>query len=109
MPMAQTKAQRSAAGAGTERTVRENREAFERWKIVPRILRDVSERDTGVELFGQRFKNPFLLAPVGVLEMVNSDADLAVARAARGEGVPMIFSNQAAKPMQAVARDASDA
>jgi lactate 2-monooxygenase len=97
-----------AAGAGTEQTVRSNREAFERWKIVPRMLRDVSERDTSVELFGQRLKSPFMLAPVGVLEMVDHDADIAVARAARAEGVPMILSNQASRPMEAVARELGD-
>jgi lactate 2-monooxygenase len=97
-----------AAGAGTEATVRANRAAFERWKIVPRMLRDVSQRDTSVELFGQRLKSPFMLAPVGVLEMVDGDADLAVARAARKEGVPMIFSNQASKPMEEAARELGD-
>jgi lactate 2-monooxygenase len=94
-----------AAGAGTEATVRANREAFDRWRIVPRILRDVSRRDTSVELFGTRFPSPFMLAPVGVLEMVDRAADLAVARAARGHGVPMILSNQASRPMEAVARE----
>jgi lactate 2-monooxygenase len=92
-----------ATGAGTEATVHSNREAFDRWKIVPRILRDVSDRDTSVELFGRRLPSPFLLAPVGVLEMVDRDADLAVARAARTHGVPMILSNQASKPMEEVA------
>src|SRR3954452_9785025 len=94
-----------AAGAGTEQTVQANRAAFERWKIVPRMLRDVSRRDTSVELFGQRLESPFMLAPVGVLEMVDRDADLAVARAARAEGVPMILSNQASPPMEAVTRE----
>jgi lactate 2-monooxygenase len=94
-----------ATGAGTESTVRSNREAFDRWKIVPRVLRDVSERDTSVELFGRRFPSPFMLGPVGVLEMVDRDADLAVARAARTHGVPMILSNQASVPMEDVARE----
>src|SRR3954453_1019732 len=97
-----------AGGAGTEQTVRANREAFERWKIVPRMLRDVSQRDTSVEVFGQRLKSPFMLAPVGVLEMVDRDADLGVARAARTHGVPMILSNQASRPMEAVARELRD-
>ena len=97
-----------AAGAGTEGTVRANREAFDRWKIVPRVLRDVSDRDTSVEIFGRRFPAPFLLAPVGVLEMVDRDADLAVARAARRHGVGMILSNQASKPMEEVARELGD-
>ena len=67
------------------------------------MLRDVVERDTTVELFGRTLPSPFLLAPVGVLEMAHRDADLAVARAARAEGVPMIFSNQASRPMEEVA------
>jgi lactate 2-monooxygenase len=94
-----------AAGAGTEATVRENRAAFERWRIVPRMLRDVSERDMSVELLGRRFSTPFLLSPVGVLDLAHREGELAVARAARGEGVPMVFSNQASRPMEEVARE----
>src|SRR4051812_8976634 len=94
-----------ATGAGTETTVRSNREAFDRWKNVPRVLRDVSDRDTSVELFGRRLPSPFMLGPVGVLEMVDRDADLAVARAARRHGVPMVLSNQASVPMEKVARE----
>src|SRR5436190_4147925 len=93
-----------SGGAGTGATMRANREGFDRWRIVPRMLRDVSERDTSVELFGRRLPSPFLLCPVGVLEMVHADADLAVARAAAAEGVPMIFSNQASRPMEACAQ-----
>ncbi len=52
------------AGAGNERTVAANRAAFDRWRIVPRMLRDVERRDTSVELFGERLPSPFLLAPV---------------------------------------------
>jgi lactate 2-monooxygenase len=94
-----------AAGAGAETGVEGNSDAFRRWRIVPRVLRDVSERDPGVELFGRRLPAPFLLSPVGVLELVHGDADLAVARAAAAEGVPMIFSNQASKPMEACAAE----
>ncbi len=97
-----------AAGAGTESTVRENRAAFERWRIVPRMLRDVSRRDTSVELFGRRLAAPFLLAPVGVLELAHRQADLAVARAARATGVPMIFSNQASRSMEECAEALGD-
>ena len=92
-----------AAGAGSEETLRANRAAFERWRIVPRMLRDVSTRDTGIELFGRRLDSPFLLAPIGVLELAHRHADLAVARAARSEAIPMIFSNQASRPMEACA------
>jgi lactate 2-monooxygenase len=98
-----------AGGAGTEETMRENRAAFERWRIVPRMLRDVSSRDTTVELFGARLPSPFVLSPIGVLEMAHRDADLAVARAAAAEGVPMIFSNQASRSMEECAREMGDA
>jgi len=98
-----------AGGAGVELTVRANREAFARRRIVPRMLRDVSVRDTSVELFGRRLPAPFLLAPVGVLEMAHPEADLAVARAAAAEGVPMIFSNQASQTMEACATQMGDA
>jgi lactate 2-monooxygenase len=92
-----------AAGAGTEDTVAANRRAFERWRIVPRMLRDVSRRDPGLELFGRRIPAPLLLAPVGVLELAHREADRAVARAAREVGVPMVFSNQASTPMETCA------
>ena len=91
------------AGAGNERTMYANRAAFDQWRIVPRMLRDVSERDTSVELFGRRLRSPFLLAPIGVLELAHEDADAAVARAAYASGTPMIFSNQASRPMEEVA------
>src|ERR671915_1835788 len=98
-----------AAGAGSEDTVEANRAGFRRWRIVPRMLRDVSERDTSVELFGRRLPSPFLLAPIGVLELADDEADVAVARAAGPEGVPMVFSNQASKPMEEVAATLGDA
>ena len=89
-----------AGGAGAGRTMAANRRAFERWAIVPRVLRDVSARDLGVELFGERLPAPLLLAPIGVLELAHPGADLAVARAAAAEGVPFVFSSQASVPME---------
>jgi len=96
-------------GAGMEATMRANRAAFERRQLVPRVLRDVSRRDLSVELFGRRHTVPLLLAPVGVLEMVHRQADIAVARAAAGEGVGYVFSNQASFPMEDCARAMGDA
>jgi lactate 2-monooxygenase len=97
-----------AGGAGLESTIAANRAAFERRRIVPRMLRDVSERDTSVELFGRRLPGPFLLAPIGVLELAHREADVAVARAAAGEGVPMVFSNQASRTMEECAAAMGD-
>jgi isopentenyl diphosphate isomerase/L-lactate dehydrogenase-like FMN-dependent dehydrogenase len=97
-----------AAGAGAETTMRANRAAFDRWRIVPRMLRDVSTRDSSIELFGRRLPSPFLTAPIGVLELAHADADLAVARAARAEGVPMTISSQASTPMEEIAKANGD-
>src|SRR5215467_4823776 len=55
-----------AGGAGGELTMRANLEAFYRWRTVPRMLRDVSQRDLSVELLGTRIPAPVLLGPVGL-------------------------------------------
>jgi lactate 2-monooxygenase len=98
-----------AGGAGNEETMRENRAAFERWRIVPRMLRDVSTRETAVDVLGTRMPSPFALCPIGVLEMAHRDADVAVARAAAAEGIPFVFSNQASRPMEETASAMGDA
>jgi lactate 2-monooxygenase len=98
-----------AGAAGAEQTLRANRRAFERIAIVPRMLRDVSARDTSVELFGRRLPAPVLLAPIGVLELAHREADLAAARAAASVGVPAIFSSQASRAMEEVAAAMGDA
>jgi isopentenyl diphosphate isomerase/L-lactate dehydrogenase-like FMN-dependent dehydrogenase len=97
-----------AGGAGTEATMRANREAFERRRIVPRMLRDVSVCDTSVELFGRRLPAPLVLAPIGVLELARRDGDLLAARAAAREGLPFVFSTQASVPMERCAEAMGD-
>ncbi|MGB7817374.1 MAG: alpha-hydroxy-acid oxidizing protein [Ornithinibacter sp.] len=94
-----------AGSAGGESTAAANREAFDRWRIVPRLLVDTTERDCGVELFGRRHDSPILVAPIGVLSMAHPDADLAVARGARAQGVTQIISTQASVAMEDVARE----
>ncbi len=89
-----------AGGAGTEATVRANRDAFGRWSFTPRVLAGVGPRDLTVDLLGRTLPVPVLLGPVGVLELAHPDADLAVARAAAAQGVPMVFSNQGSVPME---------
>ena len=89
-----------AAGAGAETTMAANRAAFDRRRLVPRMLRDASDRRLEIELFGRRLPAPLLLAPIGVLELAGRGADLAVARAAAATGVPMVFSSQASRTME---------
>jgi lactate 2-monooxygenase len=97
-----------AGGAGSERTMVANRDGFDRWKIVPRMLRDVSRRDLSLTLFGERLPTPLILAPVGVLEIVHARADLAAGQAAAAERVPFIFSSQASVPMETCAAAMGD-
>src|SRR5207248_860660 len=63
-----------AGGAGGEATMRANRAGFDRWRIVPRFLRDVSKRDPSVKLFGTTLSQPLLLAPIGVQSLFHKDA-----------------------------------
>ena len=97
-----------AGGVGGEDTVRANRDAFRRWRIVPRLLRDVSRRQLAVTLLDRRLPAPVLLAPVGVQSMLHADAELAVARAARSLGVPMVLSTVSSTPLEAVAEALGD-
>jgi L-lactate dehydrogenase (cytochrome)/lactate 2-monooxygenase len=91
-------------GAGLQATVRANREALDRVRLVPRYLVDVEERDLSVELLGRRLSSPLLLAPIGVLEMAHPDAEYAVAHAARDLDIPMVISTQGSVPMEETAR-----
>ncbi len=92
-----------AGGAGSERTMRANLDAFERWEILPRMLRDVSSRDLSVSVLGTRMPAPLLLAPVGVQSIVHPDGELAVGRAAASVGLPAILSTAASHTMEDVA------
>ncbi len=84
-----------AGSAGREKTADANAAAFDAWRIVPRMLRDVSSRDLSVDLFGHRYASPVIAAPVGVLELAHPEADLGIARAAATLGIPYVASNQA--------------
>lgn len=95
-------------GAGSDDTIRENGDAFSKYRIYPRMLRDVSVRDTSVELFGQKIPFPILTCPIGVLEMINEEADKAVGRATSKLGLPMIISNQASFPIEEITPEMGD-
>lgn len=92
-----------AGSAGAEDTARANLEAFRQWRLVPRFLRDVSRCDLSVSVLGRRFAAPVLLAPVGVQSILHKDGELAVARAARTLGVPMVLSTLSSVTLEQVA------
>ncbi len=80
------------AGAGSEDTIRANAEAFRRYRIVPRMLRDVASRDLSTEILGTAMPAPLMLAPIGVQKVLHPDGELATARAAAALGLPLIAS-----------------
>jgi lactate 2-monooxygenase len=92
-----------AGSAGSGDTATENLLAFRRWRIVPRMLTDVSTPRYAARLLGTDLTVPFLLAPVGVLGITHPDGELAVARAAASLGVPVILSTAASAPLETVA------
>jgi lactate 2-monooxygenase len=97
------------AGAGAENTMRANRDAFARRRIVPRMLRDVAERDLSLELLGTAMPAPLLLAPIGVQKVVHGDGELATARAAATVGVPMIASTNSHFTLEEIAEAGGEA
>jgi len=91
------------ATAGAEDTARANRAALDRRRIVPRMLRDVAQRDLSTTLLGTELPAPLLLAPIGVQRGVHEDGELATARAAAALGVPMIASTASAHTLEEIA------
>lgn len=94
------------SGAGGEQTLRNNRNAFEKYSIIPRFLSDVSDPDTSVELFGKKHPTPFLFAPVGMNKMAHDEGELAVVRAAEKLQMPYIQSTVSSYSLEDVAKEA---
>jgi lactate 2-monooxygenase len=97
------------AGAGSEETMRANTRAFQRHRIVPRMLRDVADRDLSTTVLETAMPAPLLLAPIGVQKVVHEDGELATARAAAAVGVPMIASTAAHFSLEEIAEAGDEA
>lgn len=97
-----------AGAAGGETTMRNNKESFNKWKIVPRMLTDVSQRTIEVELFGVKYSSPVLLAPIGVLGIAHPDAEVAVANAAKELNVVQIVSTVSSRSLEEVGKVQGD-
>ena len=95
-------------GAGSEDSVRENAAAFRRWRIVPRMLTDVSTASYASTVLGTELASPIMLGPVGVLKLAHPEGEVAVARAAAAAGVPMILSTAASCTIEDVAKANGD-
>ena len=92
-----------AGGAGEERTVRANEEAFARHRIVPRVLRGAGDRDLRTELFGTGLSMPVLIAPTAFHRLAHPDGEAATAAAAAGAGTVLVVSMAATRPVEEIA------
>ena len=91
------------SGADAERTLRDNRAAFDRWQLWPRVLRDVSRVDTGIDLFGVTLPTPILVAPTAYHRMAHPDGELATAKGAAAAGTLLCVSTLATTVLEDVA------
>ena len=82
-------------GADDEHCLLRNRQAFERYRLLPRYLRDVSQRDLSVTLFGRTYASPIGISPTGLAGLFRPDADLMLAAAAREANIPFLLSSAA--------------
>lgn len=98
-----------AGSASGERTARANVAAFDRWRIVPRMLRDVSQRDLSVEVLGHKLPAPVLLGPVGVQGIIRSEGELATGLAAASLGIPFVLSTVSSHSIEEVAQTMGEA
>ncbi|MFE5680339.1 alpha/beta fold hydrolase [Streptomyces erythrochromogenes] len=94
--------------AGSGATGRAGRAAFDRLRLVPRMLRGTRRADTSVTLFGQRLPAPVLLAPLAAQQVAHPEGESATARAAAATGVPMVLSTFASRTLEEVAEAAGD-
>ncbi len=92
----------TASGTDDEETLRANREGFKKFLIRVRRLIDVRNVDTSVDVFGQRWDSPIMLAPVGGQGKYHPDAEVAAARAARVGGHNQILSTATTQTVEDV-------
>ncbi|MFQ5703982.1 MAG: alpha-hydroxy acid oxidase [Gemmatimonadales bacterium] len=92
-----------AGGAGDELTLRANRTAFDRFRLRPRVLIDVSRVDARTTVLGQKVSFPVLLAPTGFQRLAHSDGELATARAAAKAQTIMVSSTMSSVTLEDIA------
>ena len=93
------------SGGGDEITMRENRLAFERLRLSPNILEDVSQISTRVSLFGAELEHPILLAPVAYHKLYHPEGEIATARGAGAAGAVMVVSSFTTTAIDEIARN----
>jgi len=91
-----------AAGAG--HTKRDNVDAFQKYRLRPKVCCDISKCELSTTILGSQLPVPFLLAPIGVNTILHPEGELAPAKAAAKFGVPYILSNVSSVPLEEVAK-----
>jgi L-lactate dehydrogenase (cytochrome) len=81
-----------SGAAETDAAMRDNRRAFEEYGFVPRVLKDVSNREQTTKLFGKTYAAPFGIPPMGSAALSAYRGDIVLARAAAAMNVPMVLS-----------------
>ena len=97
-----------ASGANDQVTLRENRAAFERILLSPKMLVDVSRIDLTTSVLGMPLNAPFMIAPTAFQRMAHRDGELATARAAQAQGIAMTLSTIASTSLEDVAAEAPE-
>ncbi len=95
-----------AGGAADEITLAWNREAYNRLRLRPRVLVDVSRLDTRTALFGQELASPVLLAPAAYQRIVHPEGEIATARAAAAAGAIFVVSSFSTTAIEGIAASA---
>ena len=80
------------SGVENEETLRDNREAFKDWQVVPRVLVGVTGRSQKTTVFGETYASPFGIAPMGLASLAGYRSDLVMAEACAANGIPFIQS-----------------
>src|SRR5215213_7189743 len=91
-----------SGGSCDEVTLRANRGAFDRWRLLPRVLRGLREVSTATTVLGQDVVLPVLIAPSGMHRLVHDEGELATVRAAQGAGTIYTLSTAATVPMEII-------
>ncbi len=97
-----------AGGAGDELGLRENRDAFARFRFLPRYLRDVGACSISRRLLGRDYGGPLGIAPMGYAGLFRPQAELFFARTAKRHHVPYIMSGVSVASMEAAAEIAGE-
>jgi 4-hydroxymandelate oxidase len=92
------------SGAIDEITLQENRKAFERYRLRPRVLVDVSQLDLSTTVLGQSLSIPILIAPMAFQCLAHEQGEIATAKAAEKLGTVMLLSTLSTKSLEEVAK-----